>query len=461
MTKKMPWILVAISLLFSFNPTITVIDIFPDFFGYLMLSFCLGRLAVLNSTLEEAKKAFEKMILIDGGKLLAIIWIFGIEALSERSTSILVWCFVFAVLECIFLIPAYIKLFKGLSEIGDFFPSESIHTKRGKSRLSNTERTRNFTIFFVLFKAFMTVLPELSVLENTSMDEIGYSNSLYRYIGVMRGFCIIPVMVLGIIWAVRIFGYFRSLAKDTTLNSAMSEEYGLKNKDRRGLFIKSNVKTACWFMTVAGILTLDIRLENVNILPDILVLPMLVPAIIFFARDTKINKTKIYIFSTFYGVASVISNMLGTYYIENFTYNAMNKNATAFIVYVLSVAAVALQGAMFILLIAVIVKEMKKIISEHTGFVQGKEIFSEGEKARIAEVHRELEKGFVIAFDAAMIYVLSDVLYALYGAFYAFADVNLGFLNVVNLLFGGIFIGMMIKATGDLKEAVDTKYMLS
>ena len=35
---------------------------------------------------------------------------FGIDALSERTSSLLLWSFVFAVLEAIFLIPAYVKL---------------------------------------------------------------------------------------------------------------------------------------------------------------------------------------------------------------------------------------------------------------------------------------------------------------------------------------------------------------
>ena len=59
-----------------------------------------------------------------------------------------------------------------------------------------------------------------------------------------------------------------------------------------------------------------------------------------------------------------------------------------------------------------------------------------------------------------MLYVLSDVLYALYGAFYAFANVNLGFLNVVNLVCGLLFVGVLIKAFHEMQDAVSIKYML-
>lgn len=459
--KKMPWMPIAASLLFSFNPNIAMIDPLPDFIGYMILVFVLGRLSALNSTIEEAKHAFEKMIIIDGCRILAIIWVFGMEALSERTTSILVWCFAFAVLEGIFLIPAYIKLFKGLSELGDFYPSESIHAKPGRSRYSYTEKTRNITVVFVAFKAFMSVLPELSVLSNTSTDEITYANSLYRYIGVMRGFCVIPVLIFGIIWAIKLVKYFNRLSRDRELNEALTNGYQKKTEERKGLFIKSNVKTACWFMLIGAILTLDIRLEKVNLIPDILVLLMFVPALAFFSRDTDIKKRKIHIFMIIYGCASVISHILEAYYVENFTYNAMNKNITAFVMYIMSVAAVALQGVIFICLLSALFKEIKKVIVEHTGFVQGKKIHSEGEEARIAEVHKELDRNFTFAFDGAMLYVVSDVIYSLYGAFYAFANVNLGFLNVVNLCCGALFIGLLLKAMNEMKEAVDTKYMLS
>jgi len=125
--KKIPWIFIAVSLVFAFNPSISIIDPLPDFIGYILLSFALSRLAALNSTIAEAKRAFEWMILIDGGKILAVMWVFGMESLSERNTSVLVWCFAFAVLEGIFLIPAYLKLFGGLSEIGALSPSDAIH----------------------------------------------------------------------------------------------------------------------------------------------------------------------------------------------------------------------------------------------------------------------------------------------------------------------------------------------
>ena len=454
------WILLAIGLAFTFNPNIAIIDPLPDVIGYALISFALGKHSMINQTLDEAKRAFERMILIDGGKILAIIWIFGIEVLSERNTSMLVWCFAFAVLEGIFLIPAYIKLFKGISELGDFHQNSTIHAKRGLERLSFTEKIRNCAIAFVCFKAFMNVLPELSVLSESSTNEVTYSSSLYRYIGVIRGFCFIPVLIFGIVWLVSQIKYFKRISKDEEFNSSLDGAYQNKAINQKGLFIKSYVNTACWFMLAGAVLTLDFRIEKVNIIPDIFVVALFIPAFIYFSKISLLKKRAVKIYMILYAVASVISYVLEAYYIDNYTYNAMNKNVNAFTLYFIGVMAVAIQGIIFICLLATIFKELRTVISDHTGYVQGKEIHSQGEEERIAEVHKELNKNFLLAIDVAMIYVLSDVLYSLYGAFYAFLNVNLGFLNVVNLLCGALFIGVVVKATREMKEAVDIKYML-
>ena len=454
-----PWGMLALAFAFIFNPNISVVDPLPDFVGYIIISLALGKAAMLNPTLAEAKIAFERMILIDAGRLLAIIWIFGMESLSERNVSILVWCFVFAVLEGIFLIPSYLKLFKGISEIGDFYPNNSIHGKAGKGRKSYTEKIKGFTVFFTALKAVLAVLPELSALGTSSIDEVGNAHNLYRYIGVMRAFCVIPVLAVGIIWLVKVLKYFLRLRKDSELNTALVEAYAVKQNDRRGIFVKKYVRTACWMLVASAVLTLDFRLEEVNVIPDILVLTCFVPALFFFAKAADIKKKNVLILSGAYGVSAILASLLEGHYIENYTYNAMNKDAEAFIFYLIWVVAVALQGVVLVILTSALFKEIKAVTAEHTGCVTGRTVYTEGEQAQIDELHTEINKGFNQALDVLVLYVVSDVLYTLYGAFYAFVNVNMGFLNVINLACGIFFVGMTVRAVDDLKEAVDTKYM--
>ena len=106
---RLGWI--ALAFLFFWNPNVSVFDFLPDFIGYLLLSIGLSKIADLNESIEDASSLFRKMILVDLGKWLAILWIFGLGTPAEQSSSLLLFTFVFAVAEGIVLIPAYTKLF--------------------------------------------------------------------------------------------------------------------------------------------------------------------------------------------------------------------------------------------------------------------------------------------------------------------------------------------------------------
>ena len=161
-----------------------------------------------------------------------------------------------------------------------------------------------------------------------------------------------------------------------------------------------------------------------------------------------------------FGISTLLSDAADKYFHANYSYIAIEKSNAALVAYFVYVGAVALKGILFVSTLAVAFKEIRKVIVEHTGYVLGKEINTEGEKERTLEVQNELYKSFTRIVDVAIIYVLSDVLYSLYGAFYAFMDKNLGYLSIINIICGIVFIGITVKAVDELREAVQTKYML-
>lgn len=457
---KMPWIMLATAFIFIFNPNISIVDVFPDFIGYIIISVALTRPSMISETLADAKKSFDRMILIDIGKYFALVWVFGIDSLSERASSLLLWSFVFSVLETIFLIPSYLKLFKGLSDLGDYYENVSIHKSSGKSGKSYTEKTRTFTLFFIIFKAVMCVLPELADFGNLADYQAHSTVNLYRYIGVMRFLCCVPVVIVGIVWLINIMRYFVRISKDTAFNSAINEHYQTAVLPKKGLFTIRHIKTASWFFVASAVLTLDFTLEDVNVLPDVLVVALIIPSFVYFCKTASLNKRGTYAFTALYGIFAVISSVVKTVYLNNYTYNAMDRDVTAFTIYMGYVVAVALQGIFFVLMLSSFVKQLKSVVSQNTGYVLGKEINTEREKKRIEAVHLELNKEFSQILNVAVIYVISDVFYSLYGAMYAFLRKDFGFLGVVNIACGFWFVGMAVRALDDLKDAVKTKYML-
>ena len=156
----------------------------------------------------------------------------------------------------------------------------------------------------------------------------------------------------------------------------------------------------------------------------------------------------------------MLSALADKYFHANYTYNAIEKSSVALATYFIYVGTVALQGILFVCTLALLFKGIRTVIVEHTGYVLGREINTDGEKERTVEVQNELYKSFTRIVDVAIIYVLSDVLYSLYGAFYAFMDKSIGYLSIINIACGLLFIGITVKAVDELREAVQTKYML-
>ena len=457
---KVSWGLMALAFVFLFNPNISVVDILPDFLGYIILSLALLKVSMLCEGLAEARRAFERLILIDGAKIMVMVWIFGVNSSNDRTTSLLLWSFIFGALEMIFVLPAFIKLFNGFTELGNFYDNTAIHGSRRSGGESYTDKLKALSVVFVALKAIMACLPELTALGNTSYDETSTFFDLYRYIGVMRGLCFTPVLIVGGVWLAHVIKYFLRIKADKALCEGVSTAYAERVLPKRGLFTIRNVRVATWFFVAAMVLTLDVKLEEVNIAPDILVAVLAAIAFAFFCKTTKLSKSAPTVMMSLFGVSTLLSVFAEKYFHANYNYNAMTKSSQALVAYLIYVGAVALQGILFVCMLAVIFKGIRKVIREHTGYVQGKEIDTDGERERVKAVQNELYKSFTRVIDLAIVCVLSDVLYSLYGAFYAFANKNLGFLSIINIVCGLILIGVTVRAVDELREAVQTKYML-
>lgn len=457
---NIPWGAMSVAFLFMFNPYISIVDPLPDFIGYIILCVSLVKLSMLSEGIAQARRSFEKMILIDVAKLLALIWVFGIDVASERSSSLLLWSFVFGLAEVAFLAPSFVKLFDGFGELGNFHVNTAIHGSKQEGGKSHTEKLKSLSVFFIVFRATMTLLPELAALGGVSSVENHNVIDLYRYIGVMRGFCFVPALIVGIAWLVRAERYVARIRRDTVFCESLSAAYRERIIPKEGIFVIRNVKIATWLFVVAMALTIDLQLDGVNMIPDILVVAALVPSFIYLSKSTRVNKKSLLGTTVLYAVTSVASMLTSIYYEENYTYNAMAKSSEALGAYLIYVVSVALHGIILICLLSAWCGAYKNVIESHTGYVRGREIDSEGERQRIAEVHKELGRGFGWMVDVAILYVLSDVAYALYGAFYAFLNKNFGWLGLLNLACGIFFVGMVLKTIGELRGAVETKYML-
>lgn len=437
---------------FLFNPNITVIDPLPDFIGYIILCTALYKVSDIHERIGEAYSSFKKMIFIDAGKWLAVFWVFGMTVPSERNASLLLWTFVFAVFEMIFVFPAYVKLFDGITQLGYLYPSNSIFKNKGKR--SRTDKIRNLTVAFVFLKAILTFLPELSDLTSSTYDE-GMSGfiDLYRYIGLMRTMAFIPVFIVGVIWFLNIVSYFRAVTNDREFMNALSDKYETAVRPKTGLFIRRSFATVTLITTIALFLTVDIRIDDYNMIPDILAAILFIIAFVFISKH-NLSKTKRWIFPTaVFSCFSILSSVCEYAFFSRYYYGAIIKSDEARNMYIIVIVINALKVICQLGVFVELYRSLITIIHTHTGFVVGRERTDDREQKMVKTVHNELKKGVKMAFAISVGYMISDICFDIFAP-------RIDFMGLINIVFAIACLGMFLRAFSDIQNAIDTKYML-
>ncbi len=449
MTVGLGWCMLAA--LFLFNPNINIIDMLPDFVGYICLCLGLAKLAELNESVAAARTGFFKMIFVDLAKWPALLWVFGLSVPSERNSSLLLWAFVFAVLEMIFAVPAYLRLFDGMTQLGYFYPNTSLFGTEGRKR-SKTDRIKRFTVFFVAAKAALSVLPEFADLTNATYDETSHTVNLYRYIGIMRFLAFLPALIIGMVWLCRFLRYLSSVRKDQTLCRGVLDKYQTEVLPREGLFIRRSFGLVLVLLTVFVALTADLRLEGYNVLPDLLAAGALLAAFLFLQKYTP-AKGWLPLWLAY--ALTAAAEMAAEYsFHSEYTYSAIIRNESVMRSYLVLMAASVIKNIAFVAVFAWLIRILKRSVALHTGYVAGREVESDRERSMIEGLHRELKNGLTLSLIAAVIYGMTDV------AYWIFVPEH-GIMGLIHLLVTAVCTLLLAKALSAVKHAVDTKYMLS
>lgn len=445
---------IGLSLIFLFNPNVAVIDFLPDFIGYVLLCIALTNLSDINDTVSQALKIFKKLIIIDVAKLASLMWVFGISVVNERNSSLLLWSFVFAVLEMVFVIPAFLKLFAGMNELGFLYDNTSvIGSKKADSKKNYTDKIRGFTVFFISIKAIMSFLPELADLTTTEYSENMGLTNMYRYIGVARGLAFAPVLVIGTLWIVKTVSYFMRVDRDVVFVEALEKTYAERVTPKTGIFVKRNIALSFAVLMVAFIFSVDFRMESVNMLPDFVCAILLGVFFVVISKKTKVNIKLPVIGCCVYFAISIFAYLSEMYFFKNFYYGAIYRSDEAMTAYTVMAISACASTLVFALICLAVLKCVREVINAHTGITAISENATLTYKNINEIVKKELGRYAVICVAATAIYAISDVCYVLLAK-------DFGFMFFINVIVAVAFIGTFFKLFGEISEAVNSKYIL-
>lgn len=264
-------------LLFLFNPNINVIDVFPDFIGYLLIFHGLFHTSFLSDQLRQARDLIWKLALITAVRAVSVVFL---PYTSDTFTLLLV--FIFAVLETMYALPAIAAIFEGAYAVGTRLDCESIYdvvhkekrTPRGtvSVQIERAERLKIFTVVFFLLKTVAAVLPELTALQladDLSGDSrwklplAAYRPWMYVLLGLL-------VLVVGIVWLTKAVGYVNRLRRDSALREGTVRYFAENVASQPGLMAAIRMKKVLFLIGFAALSSITITLDGLNVLPNII-----------------------------------------------------------------------------------------------------------------------------------------------------------------------------------------------
>lgn len=476
--KRMGFLLIALAPLFLWNPDIAVFDLLPDVIGYVLLSLGLSSLSYLNHHFEESAKRFHRMVAISAARLAFVIVLFGLVNHVDRPTTMLLGNFVFGVLELMTLLPAYHHFFEGLIYAGSrvgvgqsvFRPTAasrfwSLMIKRqsefdGSRAVTVTESFSFMTALFAVLKVALNVLPEFTVLTEHSERVI----NLYPYVWLFRVAAVLLGALVGVVWLLLALRYYIGVLRDRALVDALHAQYMRDIYPNKDLFVAKQYKLGSFFLLLGMMLSLDLPMDGINILPDFLCALCLAAGVLALRYYAPAWKASVSVLGA-YAFASGIEYFWQIRYfrIEGFEAQAALGGAEATDAYTVSVVLSAICSVLFVLSVLGVLGCLRDVIRSHTGYeVKHVDMQTYG---RMNALHKQLTRGLVPVLIMSIVCAAGGVAYTVMlpyagmgGEWYR---VLASLWWVIDLFFGVVLVVVFSEKNNDIMEQLHNRYMLA
>ena len=260
--------MLAVGLIFLLTPSANLIDPLPDCIGYFLLAQAISVASELTPYFGDARERFQKLFWISASKLVALVIMLTIYSgdISQRSI-ITVFAVGYAIVEAIWLLPAFSYLFEGLFYLGVRFGCGSTIEKRDGC---HPERLARLTLAFLLLRQLAACLPELALVPISDGDEQSLARLMLRAYPVLLLLSATAVLILGAILWIRLAAYFRRIRRDGAVKRVLlalaEEKHELIFRRRE----KQTLRFAGILAVCAALFGMDAVIDGINLVPDFL-----------------------------------------------------------------------------------------------------------------------------------------------------------------------------------------------
>lgn len=438
------------SFCFLFNPNISVIDVLPDFIGFFLFAAGLAKLADIMPRFAEVREAFLKLAWISLAKFFSFILLF-IMPLNEQATFGLVLTFSFAIIDLIYLIPAWNGFFDGIIYLGTRFDGNAVfYTKKGKKTL--TEKLKGFTIVFFVFKEVFVILPELTSL--STYESLGYVDyyvlDIQHFKPYFRVLASLFIVSFGIVWLCRMISYVRRLMADKPFVSSLFRVYRDEVLPDEDLFTRRRIKTALVTLCFAFGMGIDFYVQDVNFLPDFISAVLFVCGFLLLRKYLKKALPAVFV-SAVYGAVSLAQWIQTIVFANNYDITHIDKDYDVFLAYNKICIGALIESLLFGILIFFVFAALKELINEHTGYRT--ENSETTYRARFGnEEKRQLRVRLAQGVVFALLTALSNVVY-----YYLAVDV--GYIWMINFALCAVCAVIWVTRLNNIYEHVEDRYL--
>lgn len=444
--------LIPIAALFFCNPNISVIDVLPDFIGYLLLFIALRQIADLNYHSEDALGYTKKMLYVSGAQLLSLVLVFGLLPPKEQPTMFLLTSFIVSFFEILFLPKLYGEMIEGFTYLSTRSGTD------GTPGGGRNNKFRKITVIFVITKAVMSVLPEFSALTAGSYDDDSFFSFLYDYISLLRTFSVLLMLPFGIYWLVSVIKYFKFLLSDKQFMTSLEEKYEAEIIPKEHIFVQRAVRIAFAFLIAGAIFTLDLNIDNHSILPDFLFPLFWILSLVFMKKYVG-NRTKAFIACGVNLITSVAVYALNAYFYRNYTLLLTRMDPEAYDAFFLLWILICLDSVAFLFSFLTTASLLRGVVKEHTGYAPLSDAnFNQEDK--IKYVHDMLARRITILTVIASVCAVSTPVCTFLTRL-LFIQKNYSFYWIIEFVLYLIFVIELIKTLSSIRQEIGYKYLLA
>lgn len=418
--------LITAGLFFLLNPSIVIVDIFPDIIGCFLILMGMSRLSLLNASMSDAKTNFQKLFAVSFLKIPCALIYIG-EASSPGQSWGLLFAIGFGFLDVLYGTRAFTGFFDAIEDLAN--SDERIASDIPSLR--KIKEYRALSSVFIWARAILPALPELTSLTSSEYGTVTSNGivSLANYKTLFTVFAAVIGLIIGIYWYISMVSFLRGIKKDSTVFGVICEKITSREWELAPVNEVRGILSFLSLSIIGIILTLELKFDGINYLPHALF------ALVFLAAALSLSKKyapakKMVLPSALYAGVSAVSWGYTLWFIMSFfgeflndkaeglafsvsdvLYSYVRKSFPMLYKYIGMCVFSAADALVFIIFLWVLRSLFAQIIKDHAGGTYAPDGHLIG-KSELEATQRSLRLNLSVMFALGVLSALSGVAYS-------------------------------------------------